>query len=584
MTSVTFRHPGVLAISVAGVDQMSGGRVELGLGAGWYEAEHAAYGIPFPGTRERFERLEEALEVVTGLWDTPAGGATTSRAGTTGSRTRRRCPSPCSRRARRCWSAARAGGAPRPWRPGSPTSSTSRSSRSASRRSSSAGCGRLRRGRARPRVAGVLQRPRAVLRPRRGRGPPPGRRHRSRRTSSASTGWPGRQPRSSTGSVTTPTPGPAGLPAGARPPDLDHLGARGRRGDAAGAGALACRDRRAAIPEEQVAAVHTQREVRRPRRPLAHRHPPVATAADRGGHRGPGATTLRCSTNLAPATAAPSPSTTRPTTALFPPFQAAVIRETPDQHLGGRGGVAGSGRVGDHEAVPRRTGPQHRVARQSRRDRGPGAGGRTALQVVDRRLVDRDAGRRVREDWRPRPLATRHGREAHSTGAGPCSCGSPFGAATTAIATGSATTCCPSPWVRRPTVVPVPADPAGQVATGAGDVGREGARTDADHRWPSVGLPDTVALEGDPAALGGDVRRGHRGGRGGGPDQIAGPSRRPPYAWRRHRPGPGRSPGRSRSMRNAPSRYRGRRAGQGAGRRRGAPRVGGSPSSPVAVR
>jgi F420-dependent oxidoreductase-like protein len=75
MTSVTFRHPGVLAISVAGVDQMSGGRVELGLGAGWYEAEHAAYGIPFPGTRERFERLEEALEVVTGLWDTPAGGS-----------------------------------------------------------------------------------------------------------------------------------------------------------------------------------------------------------------------------------------------------------------------------------------------------------------------------------------------------------------------------------------------------------------------------------------------------------------------------------------------------------------------------
>jgi F420-dependent oxidoreductase-like protein len=75
MTSVTFRHPGVLAISVAGVDQMSGGRVELGLGAGWYEAEHAAYGIPFPGTRERFERLEEALEVVTGLWDTSPGGS-----------------------------------------------------------------------------------------------------------------------------------------------------------------------------------------------------------------------------------------------------------------------------------------------------------------------------------------------------------------------------------------------------------------------------------------------------------------------------------------------------------------------------
>ena len=73
MTSATFRHPGVLAISVAGVDQMSGGRVELGLGAGWYEAEHAAYGIPFPSTAERFDRLEESLAVITGLWATPPG-------------------------------------------------------------------------------------------------------------------------------------------------------------------------------------------------------------------------------------------------------------------------------------------------------------------------------------------------------------------------------------------------------------------------------------------------------------------------------------------------------------------------------
>ncbi len=71
VTSATFRHPGVLAITVAGVDQMSGGRVELGLGAGWFEAEHEAYGIPFPSTRERFERLEESLAIVTGLWETP---------------------------------------------------------------------------------------------------------------------------------------------------------------------------------------------------------------------------------------------------------------------------------------------------------------------------------------------------------------------------------------------------------------------------------------------------------------------------------------------------------------------------------
>ncbi|WP_110183241.1 LLM class F420-dependent oxidoreductase [Nocardioides solisilvae] len=79
MTSATFRHPGVLAIQVAGVDQMSGGRVELGLGAGWFEAEHTAYGIPFPGTGERFDRYEEQLAIVTGLWRTPEGERFTHR-------------------------------------------------------------------------------------------------------------------------------------------------------------------------------------------------------------------------------------------------------------------------------------------------------------------------------------------------------------------------------------------------------------------------------------------------------------------------------------------------------------------------
>ena len=73
VTSATFRYPGPLAIAVAGIDEMSGGRVELGIGAGWYEAEHAAYGIPFPPTRERFDRLEEQLAIITGLWQTPAG-------------------------------------------------------------------------------------------------------------------------------------------------------------------------------------------------------------------------------------------------------------------------------------------------------------------------------------------------------------------------------------------------------------------------------------------------------------------------------------------------------------------------------
>lgn len=73
VTSNTFRHPGVLAISVAQVDQMSGGRVELGLGAGWFDAEHEAYGIPFGSVHDRFDAFEDGLAVVTGLWDTPAG-------------------------------------------------------------------------------------------------------------------------------------------------------------------------------------------------------------------------------------------------------------------------------------------------------------------------------------------------------------------------------------------------------------------------------------------------------------------------------------------------------------------------------
>ncbi|MFC8597387.1 LLM class F420-dependent oxidoreductase [Isoptericola sp. NPDC057191] len=73
VTSATFRHPGVLAIQVAQVDQMSGGRVELGLGAGWFAREHEAYGIPFPA--KRFGLLEEQLEILTGLWGTPVGGS-----------------------------------------------------------------------------------------------------------------------------------------------------------------------------------------------------------------------------------------------------------------------------------------------------------------------------------------------------------------------------------------------------------------------------------------------------------------------------------------------------------------------------
>jgi F420-dependent oxidoreductase-like protein len=73
VTSATFRLPGPLAIAVANVDAMSGGRIELGLGAGWFEEEHTAYGIPFPPVAERFDRLEEQLAIITGLWTTEEG-------------------------------------------------------------------------------------------------------------------------------------------------------------------------------------------------------------------------------------------------------------------------------------------------------------------------------------------------------------------------------------------------------------------------------------------------------------------------------------------------------------------------------
>ena len=73
VSSATFRLPGPLAVSVAQVDQMSGGRVDFGLGAGWFAAEHEAYGIPFPKLGERFDRLEEQLDIITGMWATPVG-------------------------------------------------------------------------------------------------------------------------------------------------------------------------------------------------------------------------------------------------------------------------------------------------------------------------------------------------------------------------------------------------------------------------------------------------------------------------------------------------------------------------------
>nr|WP_315266632.1 LLM class F420-dependent oxidoreductase [Microbacterium lemovicicum] len=71
VSSATHRLPALLAIQVAQVDEMSGGRVELGLGTGWFAEEHRAYGIPFP--ERRFGPFEEQLQIVTGLWSTPIG-------------------------------------------------------------------------------------------------------------------------------------------------------------------------------------------------------------------------------------------------------------------------------------------------------------------------------------------------------------------------------------------------------------------------------------------------------------------------------------------------------------------------------
>ena len=73
ITPVTFRHIGPWVVAVTQIDHMSGGRIDVSLGAGWFDEEHAAAAVPFPGMGERFDRMEEALEIMTGLWATPVG-------------------------------------------------------------------------------------------------------------------------------------------------------------------------------------------------------------------------------------------------------------------------------------------------------------------------------------------------------------------------------------------------------------------------------------------------------------------------------------------------------------------------------
>ena len=73
VTGVTYRHPGLLAKIVTTLDVVSGGRAELGIGAAWYEGEHAALGVAFPPVAERFERLEETLQIVRQMWSDDDG-------------------------------------------------------------------------------------------------------------------------------------------------------------------------------------------------------------------------------------------------------------------------------------------------------------------------------------------------------------------------------------------------------------------------------------------------------------------------------------------------------------------------------
>jgi F420-dependent oxidoreductase-like protein len=73
VTGVTYRHPGLLAKTVTTLDVVSGGRAELGIGAAWYEREHRGLGVPFPPTAERFERLEEAIQICLQMWSDDNG-------------------------------------------------------------------------------------------------------------------------------------------------------------------------------------------------------------------------------------------------------------------------------------------------------------------------------------------------------------------------------------------------------------------------------------------------------------------------------------------------------------------------------
>ena len=148
VSPVTFRSPGLLAISVAQVDQMSGGRIELGIGAGWYEAEHRAYGFDFPDAAARFDSLTDQLAIIDGMWNTPIGETFSYTGRRTVSSIRQACRSRCSNRCRSSWAVAESN-ARRHWPHSTPASTTLPSRRW--RRSPNASSGSRRR--ARPSIA-----------------------------------------------------------------------------------------------------------------------------------------------------------------------------------------------------------------------------------------------------------------------------------------------------------------------------------------------------------------------------------------------------------------------------------------------
>ena len=138
VTGVTYRHPGLLAKTVTTLDVLSEGRAQLGIGAAWYEREHKALGVPYPPTAERFERLEETLQVCLQMWDPADNGPYEGRHYQLAETLC--CRRPCRRPGRRSSSGAAASGRPCGWWPSTRTPATCSAPRRPSCPTSSTSC------------------------------------------------------------------------------------------------------------------------------------------------------------------------------------------------------------------------------------------------------------------------------------------------------------------------------------------------------------------------------------------------------------------------------------------------------------